>query len=181
MVDAVVALVVLVWAIRGFRAGTIAQVFSLAGLFAGLIVVVSVEKWVGAHWQGARPIAVFWVLRWLIALLAGSSLAALVQWWGESLGESVREGPLGWLDGAAGAVVGAVVGAVFVLVLVVTAVRLDSDSGFTRTLAAARTPLPLVQAGTRIVEVGESVLPGRRWLLRQMEAAESGIRTRRSS
>ncbi len=173
--------IVLAWAIRGFRSGTISQVFSLAGLLVGLFVVLYVEQWVGAHWKGARPAVVFWGLRWLIALLAGGAAAALLQWWGESLGRSIREGPMGWLDGLGGALVGSTLGLLFSLACIVVALRVNPGREVAASVAHARSSLPLVRVASRIVSAEEPWIPGHRWLHHQLEAAELGIRTRRSS
>ncbi len=173
--------IVLAWAIRGFRSGTIPQLFSLAGLLVGLFVVLYVEQWVGAHWKGARPAVVFWALRWMIALLAGGAVAAWLQWWGESLGRSIREGPLGWLDGLGGALVGTTFGLLFSLTCIVVAMRLHAGREVTASVAHARSALPLVRVATRAVSAEQRWLPGHRWLRHQLEAAELGIRSRRTS
>lgn len=179
--DVVVIAMVLAWAVRGFRVGTLAQVSSLAGLIAGLAVTLGLSQWVGAHWHGARPAVVFWFLRWLVAILAGAAVAACLQWWGELAGKGLREGPLGWVDGFGGLLVGGVVGAVFTLSLIVMAVRLPTGREVTDTVARARTPWPLVRVVSRWAATEPRWLPGHRWLRDQLEATELDLRTRRSS
>ena len=88
----------MVFAIRGLIRGSVRQVFGLLGFAVGLWVAVQVSRWVGAQWLGARPAVVFWVLRWLVAALAGLVVASLFQWWGSLLGKAVQAGPAGWLD-----------------------------------------------------------------------------------
>src|SRR5262245_62220353 len=105
------ALVILL-AIRGYLRGTVAQVFVVAGLVFGFYAALTISRWIGGHWQGARPAGVYLVLRWMVAALVGLALATAFRWWGSSMAKAVKDGPLRWLDRSGGMVIGEAVGAV---------------------------------------------------------------------
>ena len=96
--DWIAVVLVLVFVIRGTLRGTIAQVFAFFGMLAGLAATVAVAAWVGSHWREARPGPVYFVLRWLVAILAGMAISALFHWWGELVAKAAHDGPFGWLD-----------------------------------------------------------------------------------
>src|SRR5258706_15304763 len=96
--DWVILVLVFSFAIRGLARGTLGQIFGLAGLIAGLWTASWVSQWVGAHWESARPAAVFWALRWLVAILAGLAAASLFEWLSHHVREAVDASPAKWLD-----------------------------------------------------------------------------------
>jgi hypothetical protein len=100
--------VILVWvavfAVHGFLRGSVAQVFVVIGLVAGVWAVFWVARWLGAHWRGAQPAWVYIGLLWIVSSMAGMAAAGLIQWWGDRLGQTVPSSPIGWLDRGAGLV-----------------------------------------------------------------------------
>ncbi|MBI1797590.1 MAG: CvpA family protein [Candidatus Eisenbacteria bacterium] len=162
---------VLLFAIGGFLRGTVAQVFVVVGVVAGWWLAGFVSHWVGDHWRGARPAAVFWTLRWVVAALAGLAVAALFQWWGERLGKSVREGPLGWLDRGGGLVVGAVVGAVVCAFLMLAALTLDRPGRPGEDVARMRLGPATMSTAAMACGCGARYVPGSSWLQQRFLAA----------
>lgn len=158
--------------IRGILRGTVAQVFAFFGLVAGIFTAAWLARWVGGHWQHARPALVFGILRWVIAALGGLALTTLIAWWGEHVGESVREGPLGWLDRVVGGGVGLVFGAAIAAVLVLVALEAPGF-GFARNAARmGRTAHPLVRMGTGVTAWRGMPVPGAGWLHGRFVSAE---------
>jgi len=169
--DWALILLLLACAIGGIATGATTQVFAILGALTGLWAAVFVSGWVAAHWLGARPVVVFVVLRWLVAALSGLALAALFQWWGDRLGRAVREGPLGWLDRAAGGLVGAAVGTLagaLVLMVALTGLR-ERDPALAA--ARARTTVPVMGVAAEVCSMGEGVVPGSGWLKDRFLAA----------
>ncbi|MBI5708933.1 MAG: CvpA family protein [Candidatus Eisenbacteria bacterium] len=163
------------FAIRGFFRGAVVQAMGLLGVAAGLWVAVLVSQWVGAHWQGARPAVVFWVLRWLVALLGGMAVAASFQWIGRRLRDALRAGPVGGLDRAGGVAVGAGLGLVWMTCLVAVALLLPASWGLGAPVARAHLPSPLLRAAARACGVAERYVPECRWLGERFLAAERRI------
>jgi uncharacterized membrane protein required for colicin V production len=170
-VDGVLILLVLVFAIRGILRGAVAQVFVLAGLFLGLWATAWVSRWVGEHWNGARPTAVFWALRWLVAALAGVAVLALLQWWGEKLGETMRKGPLGALDRLLGVVIGGAIGVVVAALLTLAFLRLPDVLYVADPFAHAKVTPWLMSGGSRACHAIERGVPGSQWLRKQLDLA----------
>ena len=163
--------------VRGLLRGTIAQVFAFFGVVAGVFAGGAVADWIATHWQGARPTLVFGALRWLVAVLAGLGVAALLGWWGELLAKAAHAGPLGWLDRAVGAVVGLILGSIVCIAVLVFLLRAPG-LGFARPLVArSATSTPLVDAGVRASEWGRS-LPGGLWLHEQLVRASQQLAVR---
>ena len=155
---------------RGLLRGTLAQVFAFAGLVLGVLVGSFVADWVGAHWRTARPEIVFTLLRWMVAVLSGLGVAAVMHAWGDLLAKAAHDGPFGWLDRAIGAALGLAVGlecSVAVLVLLLQAPGLE----FARPLAARGvTTGPLIAAGD-LASTWSKTLPGGLWLHEQLRSA----------
>ena len=146
----------------------------------GVLAASAVADAVGGHWRDARPVFAFLLLRWLVALLAGLGVGALLSWWGEHLAKATHEGPFGWLDRTVGALVGLTQG-----VVVATALRvlLFQAPGleFARPFAARGvTSEPLLAAGERASTWGK-VLPGGLWLHEQLSSASRRLAARRQS
>ena len=169
--DWALIIVVLACAIGGVLTGATSQVFTFLGVLTGLWAAVFVSRWVSVHWHGARPAVVFLVLRWLVAALSGLALASLFQWWGDRLARAVREGPLGWLDRGAGAVVGAGVGTLggaLVLMLMLTGLH---ERGPAMDAARARAAEPVMGVAAHVCSWGEGLVPGSGWLKERFLAA----------
>jgi uncharacterized membrane protein required for colicin V production len=177
----IVALVVL-FAIRGWSRGTIGQVFGLAGVFLGVAVAVVITRWVGVHWQGARPAVVFLVLRWLVAALGGLAGLAVMQWCGERFRGAVHDGPLGWLDRLVGIPFGAALGVMVVACLLVVVLLYSPTRRITSAAARARVTPTLLDGGVRACALGGRVLPEALWLQRHFAAAQrrAGLHAHRS-
>jgi uncharacterized membrane protein required for colicin V production len=172
---------VLLFAIGGFLRGTIAQVFVVLGLLVGSWAALFVSGWVGAHWHGARPVVAFLALRWLVAVLAGLAVAALFQWWGDSLGRAVREGPLGWLDRGGGFLVGATLGAIVGSLGLLAALTIQNPSAPGVVAARARVSAPAMGVCAGVCALGEAYLPGSGWLKQRFLAAKRrAVRIRES-
>lgn len=166
--------------VRGLLRGTIAQVFAFLGVGLGVLTTSAVADAVGLHWHAAEPVWAFTALRWLVAVLAGLGVAALLQWWGGLLAKAVHDGPFGWLDRTVGALVGLTIGTVLstaVLVLLLQAPGLE----FARPLVARGvTSAPLIEAGDRASEWGRA-LPGGLWLHEQLRSASRRLAARRQA
>jgi uncharacterized membrane protein required for colicin V production len=171
-VDWLVLVLVLVFVIRGILRGTIAQVFAFIGMLAGLAATVAVAAWVGSHWRDARPGPVFFLLRWLVAILAGMAISALFHWWGELVAKAAHDGPFGWLDRLVGGLVGFSIAVLISALLVLLAVEAPG-LGFARDVAkrgvVAR---PLMNTGVRATAWRTLPLPGVRWLHSQFVSAQ---------
>ena len=173
--DWTLIVLVLVFAIRGFLRGAVAQVFVLAGWFLGFWAMLLVSQWVGAHWKGARPTAVFWVLRWIVSGLAGVAILSLFAWWGARLSEALKKGPFGGVDSVLGLGVGTVVGGLVVTLVLLAALRLPDVFLVANSVAHARlTPVVLKAADNGCRRAG-SALPAGGWLRRQMTIASQRV------
>ena len=165
---------------RGLLRGTLAQVFAFAGLVLGVLVGSFVADWVGAHWRTARPEIVFTLLRWMVAVLSGLGVAAVMHAWGDLLAKAAHDGPFGWLDRVIGAVLGLAVGlvcSVAVLVMLLQAPGLE----FARPLAARGvTTGPLIAAGD-LASTWSKTLPGGLWLHEQLRSAARRLAGRRQA
>lgn len=117
--DWVALLALLAFALQGIREGAVRQAFSLIGWCCGYVSFIAVSQWVGAHWSGARPAAVFAVLRWLVAMLAGFAVLAVFQILGERIADGIHKTALGGLDRIGGLVLGVASGALVLVVMLV--------------------------------------------------------------
>lgn len=150
--------------VRGLLRGTIAQVFAFLGMCAGAWVVVAVGGWIGQHWQGARPAAVFFTLRWLVAVLAGLAVAAVFQWWGELAAKAAHDGPFGWADRAVGGAIGAATGLALAALLTLAMLQAPVLAATGRVAARGVATRPLVRGGVVVSKAAGSWLPGAAWL-----------------
>jgi hypothetical protein len=166
---------VLVFAIRGFLRGAVAQVFVVVGWFLALWAMVWIAQWVGAQWMGARPTAVFWVLRWVVSLLGALAVLALFEWASRRVGETVRDSAFGTVDRIAGVVVGAVTGGVVLTLVLLALLRTPDMFLLAHPVARAQlTPRMLSAADAGCRRAGPA-LPGGAWLRRQMELASERV------
>jgi uncharacterized membrane protein required for colicin V production len=159
--------VILVWlvvfSIHGLLRGTVAQVFSALGLFAGLWAGLWVSHWLDAAWRGAQPYLVFLVLRWIVAVLAGTVVATIFQWCGDSLGRFVQSGPIGWLDRGGGVGVGVVLGLVTLSMAMMAGLLVREPRALSRSVASAHTAEPMMATAAEASERTARWLPGGRW------------------
>lgn len=169
--DWVLIVLVLLFAIRGLFRGAVAQVFALLGLVAGLWVLSLTSQWVGEHWKSARPTVVFSLLRWIVAAMAASATVAILTWWGERVGRTVREGPAGWLDRSFGFFVGGLVGAACALLLVFGVLRLPDVIGLRPAVSHARLTTPILAQAQVACARGGRFVPGCQWMGRQLQLA----------
>jgi uncharacterized membrane protein required for colicin V production len=160
-----------VFAVRGAFRGAVMQLFWITGFVVGAWAAGWVSQWVGEHWQGARPAVVFWVLRWLVGLLAGLSVLALAQWSGERLRSVWRDGPLGWLDRLLGVATGAVLGALVVALLLLATVRWFPRGDLPHGLMVSRLSLPVVEESEQLCGSAARVVPASGWLSREFTLA----------
>jgi hypothetical protein len=161
--------------------GAVSQLAFLIGMVVGLWAAGWVSQWVGEHWLGARPAVVFWVLRWLVALLAGLSALAIAQWSGERVGQWLRDGPFGWLDRLLGVAAGAALGVVLATLLVLVSVRLVPGGHLAASLAASRCSLALIERGEQVCGAAARQLPASGWLRHEFGLAERRMHGIRSS
>lgn len=162
---------VLLFAVRGFLRGTVAQVFAVIGIVFGLWVAGLAYGWIGDHWRGARPALVFLAMRWLVAGLAGLAIAALMQWWGDRIGQAIREGPLGWLDRAGGLVIGGLVGAILSAFLMLAALTIERPGRPGVEVARMQFVAVTMSTAATACAAGEPWLPGTNWLKERFLAA----------
>jgi uncharacterized membrane protein required for colicin V production len=161
-----------VFVIRGLVRGSVRQVFGLLGFVGGLGLAVQVSRWVGAQWLGARPVVLYWVLKWLVAGLAGLAVAAIFRWWGGLLGKSVQAGPAGWLDRVFGLLLGALIGTMWAIALVTVASFAPPSIGARAAVARALTAHALVNTGARACDAIEPRVPLLHGLGRLLHEAE---------
>ena len=170
--DWTVAIFALLFAIQGARQGTIRQAMSLAGALCGLWSAWTISQWVAAHWQGARPAVVFWVLRWVVAVLAGCAIASFFSWAGGRIREGVQSADLGWLDRLGGLVFGAGVGACLACAALVGLLLTPWPPGIASEVARARVTAPLLAGAEHLLNGGDRYIPGGPELHRLLRDAE---------
>jgi len=176
--DWVILVLVSVFAVRGLVRGTLGQIFGLAGLIAGLWTASWVSQWVGSHWESARPAAVFWALRWLVAVLSGLAAASIFEWLSHHVREAVDASPAKWLDRLGGMLVGGVMGT-FVAALVTVVVVLSSwmaaplERGASGRLAA-----PTLERADQACALARGFFPGVDWLEQRIETARQRLGSR---
>ena len=178
--DGAVLVLSLTFAVRGILRGTIAQVFAFFGIVLGVLAASAVADAVGVHWHDARPVFVFVLLRWLVAVLAGLGVGALMGAWGEHLAKAAHEGPFGWLDRTAGALVGFTQGVVVSTALLVLLLQAPGLEFARPWVARGVTSAPLLAAGERASAWGQS-LPGGLWLHEQLTSASRRLAARRQA
>ena len=163
---------VILLAIRGYLRGTVAQVFVVVGLVAGFYAALSIARWIGEHWDGAKPAGLYLVLRWMVAALVGLALATAFRWWGGSMAKAVRDGPLSWLDRGGGMLIGAALGTTVCTLGLLGALQFDNPNGPGMAAARARVGVSAMGAAAAVCAFGEAFLPGCGWLKEQFEVAE---------
>ena len=179
--DWLVLAVLAVQATRGAFQGAVRQLFTLIGVVVGLWVALWIAQWVGHHWNGARPAAVFWGLKWLVAALGGFAAATLLQFWGDAVGEAVKNSVAGAFDRAAGLATGVLTGLMLVTLVLLAALLTTWPRAVSDTARTTRYAAPLMHAGARISSIRDSFFPGSRWLKDRFLDAEERARGRTSS
>lgn len=160
----------LVFAVRGLLSGFASQVFAILGVAAGLWTAGWCTQWVEAHWHGAQPAVVFWVLRWLIVASAAIAVAALFQWWGQRLGHAIESTPVGWVDRPGGFVLGAGVGAL-ISAFALLGILWMPWSGAAKAAAHSRTARPMMTGAAAACSLAARYVPGGAWLKGRFQAA----------
>lgn len=150
----------LLFALRGFFQGTLRQIVDLIGWVLGIGCCISVSRWVGAYWHGARPVVIFAVLGWLVAVLAGLAVKAFFQMWGERLGEGASKSGAGMADRIGGLVVGGVMGAALVASLLVAMLLTPWPREAARTAAHSSLTGSLLAGAQTVLNVDTRWIPG---------------------
>jgi uncharacterized membrane protein required for colicin V production len=153
-------LAVLLFALQGIREGALRQICSLLGWLGGYVSFIAVSQWVGAHWLGARPAVVFAVLRWLVALLAGTAVLAIFQLIGERAGVAAHKSVFGGLDRLGGFIVGIGYGALVVVVMLVVLLLTPWPREAARWATEAHVTQPLLAKTRSILAVDDRIIPG---------------------
>ena len=174
--DWVALLVVLLFALRGFREGIIRQAFGLLGWFCGFMSFMAVSQWVGAHWIGARPVVVFGVLRWLVALLAGFAVVAIFQILGERIGDAAQKSMAVWADRIGGFVFGIGIGLLVVIAVLSGMLLTPWPRSAARWAAEARVTSPLLATAQRLLAVDDRYVPGLKSVRRTLNEASRRAR-----
>jgi S1-C subfamily serine protease len=134
MIDIVLLLIMLGYAISGFRQGLVVGVLSLGGFVGGAVLAMLVSPLLlGSMEEGPRRSVVV-LLAVIITAWVGQFAGAMV---GGRLRESVPRGPIASADHAAGAVAG-LVAVSLVLWFVAGAVRGTDATALSRTVGASK-------------------------------------------
>ena len=123
---------------------------------------------------------VFWVLRGLVALLAGLAVASLFNVVGARGSAALRKLSMGWLDRSGGIAAGVVVGLAVVCLVLLGSLRGPIPGWISRPAASARLTLPILQGGVAACTLGRN-LPGSDGLRRQLLAAAQRVERSPSS
>jgi S1-C subfamily serine protease len=124
LLDLLLVLAVLSFAVSGYRRGLMAGVVALAGLVGGAVIGVWLLPFVvGRVETGSMAAFVVAVLTVLLPAAAGHSLASRLAW---RLRDSLRWAPVRWADGVGGALANAV--AVLLVAWVAASVLVASPS-----------------------------------------------------
>jgi uncharacterized membrane protein required for colicin V production len=169
--DCTFLILLVAFTVRGLLRGTIAQVFAFLGLLFGAWALLVVGHWVGLHWSGAKPAAVFAVIRWLVAALAGLAIAAIFQWWGDAVAKAVHEGPFNWFDRAGGGAIGAALGLAVVALAALLMLQGPVLSASGNVALHGRCSRPLVRGGATVTRLIRSRVPWGGWLHGQFLSA----------
>lgn len=163
----------LVFTVRGLIRGMISEIFAMIGLVAGFWAAGWVSQWILGHWRGAQPAAAFFFLRWLVVLAAAFTVAAICQWWGARVKDTVGSTPAGWLDRAGGLVLGATIGGIVAAFAVLALLSLSGPAArLAESAARARVAQPLMATAASACAAGRRIFPGSGWLQLRFLAAE---------
>ena len=162
--DLVILVWVLLFAVGGLFRGTVAQVFSLLGMVAGLWTVFPISRWLEDQWIGVQPAPIFFLLRWLVAVLAGLAVASLFSWIGDQLGRLVHKTPVAVVDRGGGLLVGVVAGLFTVSMALMVALLIPRPTQFAEVASHAHTTAPLMSGAAHACSLSSRVIPGSAWL-----------------
>lgn len=151
--------------------GFTSQIFQGVGLVAGLWTAGVSSQWVAAHWQGAQPAVVFWILRWLVAVVAGLAMAAFFQWVGARVATALESTPIGWVDRPGGFVLGAGMGAFVASFVLLALLLFPWPGGLAGQAARSRTARPVIAGATFACSLVARYVPGGTWLKERFQAA----------
>ena len=116
---------------------------------------------------------------WIVAALAGTATASLIQWWGERLGQAVRSSPAGWLDRGFGVGVGAAIGLLVAAFALMAALLVPWPRTVAGQIARSRSASPLMAEAAQACSVSGRFLPASSWLgERFRQAHERALRAR---
>lgn len=170
--DWVALLALLAFALQGIREGAVRQASSLIGWCCGYVSFIAVSQWVGAHWSGARPAAVFAVLRWLVAMLAGFAVLAVFQILGERIADGIHKTALGGLDRIGGLVLGIAFGALVLVLVLVGMLLTPWPREAARWATEARLTQPLLAKSRYLLAVDEhDHIPGMKGVRHALDRA----------
>lgn len=169
--DCLLLILLVALAVRGLLRGTIAQVFAFLGVVFGAWAVLLVGRWIGQHWHDARPVAVFFTLRWLVAVLAGLAVAAVFQWWGDLVAKAAHDGPFGWLDRLVGGAIGTALGLTLTALLALLMLQAPVLAVTGGVGARGLCPGPLVRGGQAVTQSIRGRVPWGAWLHQKFVSA----------
>lgn len=138
----------------------------------GAWAFLHVGHWIGQHWAGAKPAAVFLVARWLVAALTGFAIVAVFHWWGDLVAKAVHDGPLGWLDRLGGGILGVMLGLVFVSLAVLVLLQKPALVATKNVALRGVSSRPLVHGGAFVSGALRTRVPWGTWLHQQYLTAE---------
>jgi membrane protein required for colicin V production len=154
-VDAVLALLLLPFALQGWRRGLCREGFDLVGLVGGLITAAAAAPGVAAALsaQGAPQLVAFPIA--LIGILVVSmAIARLV---GSLVAQAMHAVLLGGVDQVAGIVFGALKGAAYLGLLLMLLERLVPSPAVQMAIQASILGPPLMHVASSAIAVGRSV------------------------
>lgn len=176
--DCLLLILLVAFTVRGLLRGTIAQVFAFLGLVFGAWAFLLAGRWLGVHWHDARPAAVFVVVRWLVAILAGLAIAAVFDGWGDLLAKAVHHGPFGPIDRIGGGAIGGGIGLAVAAILTLVLLQRPMIAATGGVATHGRCPGPLVRGGAVVTQVIHGRVPWGTWMhekflsaARRMDAA----------
>lgn len=134
MIDVVLVLILLGYAVSGFRQGLVVGVLSLGGFVGGAVLAMFVAPGLVGGLDPGPQRSVVVLLAVILTAWTGQLIGALI---GGRLREAVPQGPIAFADHAVGAVAG-VVAVALVLWFVAGAVRGGPSPQLSKTVASSR-------------------------------------------
>ncbi len=159
------------FAVHGFFRGLIIQAAGAIGVLLGIWAGAAISLWVGARWAGAQPAVAFFVLKWIVVVLAGLAVASVFHGLGVVAAATLRAVHLGWLDRGTGVATGAVIGLAMACLLLLVLLSVPGPRWLSRPAAEARLARPVLHTGVVACAVAHR-FPGARMLRSRLQAAE---------
>jgi membrane protein required for colicin V production len=154
-IDVVLALILVMFALQGWRRGLCREGFDLVGLVGGLIVVAASATSVAGTLAGegtpdliAFPVAVVGILG--VAMLIGRILGVLFAW-------AMRAILLGPVDHVAGVVFGVLKGAAYLGLVLMVLERLVPSSAMQLSIQGSMLGPPLMRVASGALAVGREI------------------------